>query len=96
MIGRVFQGRYEATRLLGEGAQSVCVVGDEDQSVYGWRQADIRNILNFEADFSGAETIILEQNYRSTRTILQAARAVISPNTQRKEKRLFTENDLNE
>src|SRR5205807_2280817 len=61
---------------------------------YSWRQADIRNILNFEADFSGTETIVLEQNYRSTRTILQAARAVIAPNTQRKEKRLFTENDV--
>src|SRR5262249_50639182 len=88
--------QYALVRLLGEGAESVCVVGDEDQSVYSWRQADIRNILNFETDFVGAETIILEQNYRSTRTILQAARAAISPNTQRKEKRLFTENDAGE
>jgi DNA helicase-2/ATP-dependent DNA helicase PcrA len=85
--------QYTLVRLLGAPSRDVCVVGDEDQSVYSWRQADIRNILNFETDFVDARTIVLEQNYRSTRTILDASRAVISANRQRKEKRLFTEND---
>jgi DNA helicase-2/ATP-dependent DNA helicase PcrA len=85
--------QYALVRLLGARSRDVCVVGDEDQSVYSWRQADIRNILNFEGDFGDARTIVLEQNYRSTRTILEAARAVIAANRQRKDKRLFTEND---
>ncbi|HEX5417946.1 MAG TPA: UvrD-helicase domain-containing protein, partial [Chloroflexota bacterium] len=85
--------QYALVRLLGARYRNVCVVGDEDQSIYSWRQADIRNILNFESDFPDARAIILDQNYRSTRTIIQAARAVITPNTQRKEKRLFTENE---
>lgn len=88
--------QYALVRLLGTRYRNVCVVGDEDQSVYSWRQADIRNILNFESDFSSARVIILEQNYRSTGTILQAAREVITPNTQRKDKRLFTENETGE
>ncbi len=86
--------QYALVRLLGARDRNVCVVGDEDQSVYSWRQADIRNILNFETDFPDARTIVLEQNYRSTQTILQAARAVIAPNRQRKDKRLFTENEV--
>jgi DNA helicase-2/ATP-dependent DNA helicase PcrA len=85
--------QYALVRQLGAPNRDVCVVGDEDQSVYSWRQADIRNILNFESDFADARTIVLEQNYRSTRTILDASRAVIAANRQRKEKRLFTEND---
>jgi DNA helicase-2/ATP-dependent DNA helicase PcrA len=88
------QAQYALVRLLGSKHRNVCVVGDEDQSVYSWRQADIRNILSFESDFHDAQTIVLEQNYRSTRTILQAARSVIAPNRERKEKRLFTENEI--
>jgi DNA helicase-2/ATP-dependent DNA helicase PcrA len=84
--------QYAIVRLLGDRHRNVCVVGDEDQSVYSWRQADIRNILNFEIDFPDARLIVLEQNYRSSRTILPAARAVISPNRERKDKKLFTEN----
>ncbi|HLZ08840.1 MAG TPA: UvrD-helicase domain-containing protein, partial [Chloroflexota bacterium] len=88
--------QYALVRLLGSANRSVCVVGDEDQSVYSWRQADIRNILNFEIDFPDARLIVLEQNYRSSRTILQAARAIISPNRERKDKKLFTENEPGE
>ena len=88
--------QYALVRLLGAKYRNVCVVGDEDQSVYSWRQADIRNILNFESDFHDAQAIVLEQNYRSTRTILQAARSMIAPNRQRKEKRLFTDNEAGE
>lgn len=88
--------QYALVRLLGRATPDVCVVGDEDQSIYSWRQADIRNILNFEQDFRDARTIVLDQNYRSTRTILQAARAMIAPNTQRKDKKLFTENEVGE
>ena len=84
--------QYALIRLLGQRYRNVCVVGDEDQSVYSWRQADIRNILNFESDFPEARVIVLEQNYRSTQTIIQAAREIIAPNRQRKDKRLFTEN----
>jgi DNA helicase-2/ATP-dependent DNA helicase PcrA len=90
------QAQYALVRLLGRGTPDVCVVGDEDQSIYSWRQADIRNILNFEQDFRDARTIVLDQNYRCTRTILQAARAMIAPNTQRKDKKLFTENEVGE
>ena len=82
--------QYELMKLLAGAEMNVCVVGDEDQSIYSWRGADIRNILEFERDFPGAKTIRLEQNYRSTQIILEAASAVVARNTQRKGKALWT------
>jgi DNA helicase-2/ATP-dependent DNA helicase PcrA len=81
--------QYELMKLLGKHG-NVCVVGDEDQSIYSWRGADIKNILDFEKDFPNAKTIRLEQNYRSTQMILEGASAVVAQNTQRKGKNLFT------
>lgn len=83
--------QYELIRLLSVEHQNVCVVGDEDQSIYSWRGADIQNILDFEKDYSKARTIRLEQNYRSTQNILESASALVSRNTQRKGKWLWTE-----
>ncbi len=82
--------QYELMKLLAGPKQNVCVVGDEDQSIYSWRGADIRNILEFEKDFPTAQTIRLEQNYRSTQVILEAAGAVVARNAQRKGKQLWT------
>ncbi len=82
--------QYELMKLLAGPEQNVCVVGDEDQSIYSWRGADIRNILEFERDFPSAKTIRLEQNYRSTEIILEAAGAVVARNAQRKGKDLWT------
>jgi len=85
------RSQYELMRLLTRAHQNVCAVGDEDQSIYGWRGADIRNILDFERDYPGAVTIRLEQNYRSTKNILEAASSLVACNTMRKGKWLWTE-----
>ncbi len=82
--------QYELMKLLAGSEKNICVVGDEDQSIYSWRGADIKNILDFEKDFAGAKTIRLEQNYRSTQVILEGASAVVAQNTQRKGKNLWT------
>ena len=82
--------QYELMKLLAGSEHNVCVVGDEDQSIYSWRGADIRNILEFEKDFPEAKTIRLEQNYRSTQIILEGASAVVARNLQRKGKNLWT------
>jgi DNA helicase-2/ATP-dependent DNA helicase PcrA len=83
--------QYELMRMLAGNEHNVCAVGDEDQSIYSWRGADIRNILEFEQDFPEARIIRLEQNYRSTQNILQAASAVVAKNIKRKGKNLWTE-----
>jgi DNA helicase-2/ATP-dependent DNA helicase PcrA len=85
--------QYELVKLLAGKYRNICVVGDPDQSIYSWRAADIRNILNFEKDFPDAKVILLEQNYRSTQLILDAATHVISANKQRKPKDLWTKNE---
>lgn len=90
------QVQYRLTNLLASGYRNLCVVGDEDQSIYRWRGADIKNILDFERDYPDAVAIRLEQNYRSTQTILEAAGAVVAQNRQRKGKRLWTENPRGE
>jgi DNA helicase-2/ATP-dependent DNA helicase PcrA len=82
--------QYELMKLLAGHDGNVCVVGDEDQSIYSWRGADIKNILEFEKDFPGTKTIRLEQNYRSTQMILEGASAVVAQNKQRKGKNLWT------
>ena len=85
--------QYELMKLLAGERRNVCAVGDEDQSIYSWRGADIRNILEFEQDFPNAKIVRLEQNYRSTQVILEAAGAVVANNAQRKGKTLWTERE---
>jgi DNA helicase II / ATP-dependent DNA helicase PcrA len=84
--------QYVLAKQWASRHRNICVVGDPDQSIYTWRSADIRNILNFEHDFTDARIVILDQNYRSTQTILDSAHSVIALNKQRKEKNLWTEN----
>lgn len=84
------RNQYELIRLLRNSRNNVCVVGDEDQSIYSWRGADIRNILDFEKDYRNAKVIRLEQNYRSTKAILDASSAVVANNKERKGKTLWT------
>lgn len=83
--------QYTLTRMLTDTHRNICVVGDPDQGIYSWRGADIRNILQFEEDYPDAKVIKLERNYRSTQNILEAAQAVIAHNTQRKDKKLWTD-----
>ncbi len=85
------RAQYRMLQLLTEEHRNLTVVGDEDQSIYSFRAADIRNILDFDHDFPDAEVVKLEQNYRSTQTILDAANAVVSHNTERREKHLWTD-----
>jgi len=85
--------QYELMKQLAGKYRNICVVGDPDQSIYSWRSADLRNILNFEKDYPDAKVVLLEQNYRSTKLILEAASHVISANKQRKPKDLWTENE---
>jgi DNA helicase-2/ATP-dependent DNA helicase PcrA len=85
--------QYELMKQLAEKYRNLCVVGDPDQSIYSWRFADLRNILSFEKDYPEAKVVFLEQNYRSTKTILEVASDVISANVLRKPKKLWTENE---
>ncbi|MET3557991.1 DNA helicase-2/ATP-dependent DNA helicase PcrA [Streptococcus rupicaprae] len=84
--------QYQLVKLLASRFKNICVVGDADQSIYGWRGADMQNILDFEKDYPEAKVVLLEENYRSTKTILQAANEVIQNNRQRRPKKLWTQN----
>lgn len=85
--------QYELIKQIGGKYRNICVVGDPDQSIYSWRFADVRNIINFEKDYPDAKLVMLEENYRSTKTILETASCIISANQQRKPVNLWTQND---
>ena len=85
--------QYQLVKLLASRFKNICVVGDADQSIYGWRGADMQNILDFEKDYPDAKVVLLEENYRSTKTILQAANDVIKNNRNRRPKNLWTQNE---
>ncbi len=86
--------QYLMTRLLSEKTRNICVVGDADQNIYSWRGANLKNILSFEKDYPNAKIVLLEENYRSTKNILEAANEVIKKNKYRPDKNLFTENKI--
>ncbi len=86
--------QFEIVKLLAAKHRNLCVVGDPDQSIYSWRSADLRNILSFEREYPDAKVVMLEQNYRSSQTILKAATQVITANALRKDKDLWTQNDV--
>ena len=88
--------QYLILKMLAKNHKNICVVGDEDQSIYGWRGADIHNILSFEKDYPEAKIIKLEENYRSTQTIINAASDLISYNTERKDKKIFSNGHIGE
>ena len=90
------EAQYQLVHLLAEGYRNLCVVGDADQSIYGWRGANMQNILDFQKDYKDAQVILLEQNYRSTKTILDAANGVIKHNQKRQVKTLWTQNPQGE
>ncbi|NLV90067.1 MAG: UvrD-helicase domain-containing protein, partial [Tenericutes bacterium] len=87
------EAQYIMTKMIASKYQNITVVGDESQNVYSWRGANYKNILNFERDYKNVKTVLLEQNYRSTKTILNAANDVIKNNKERKDKKLWTENE---
>ncbi len=87
------EAQYQLSKMISEKYKNICVVGDNDQSIYSWRGANYKNILNFEKDNKNTKIILLEQNYRSTQTILKAANCVIKNNIERKDKVLWTENE---
>ncbi|HFH9837777.1 TPA: DNA helicase PcrA [Streptococcus suis] len=84
--------QYQLVKLLASRFKNICVVGDADQSIYGWRGADMQNILDFEKDYPESKVVLLEENYRSTKTVLQAANEVIENNRNRRPKKLWTQN----
>lgn len=90
------EAQYLLSKMISDKYKNICVVGDPDQAIYSWRGANFRNILNFEKDYKDAKVILLEQNYRSTKTILNAANGLIKGNIQRKDKNLWTENETGE
>ena len=90
------EAQYTLSKMISAKYKNICVVGDDAQSIYSWRGANFKNILNFEKDYKDAKVILLEQNYRSTKTILNAANSVIKNNVQKKDKNLWTENEQGE
>lgn len=88
------EAQYLLSKMISEKYKNICVVGDESQSIYSWRGANYKNILNFEKDYKNANVILLEQNYRSTKRIIEAANSVIKNNKEKKDKNLWTENDI--